>query len=180
MTVLTAPNDGSDRFVPRALATTSADGVWSATLPAGPARLVEAYYGGTATTEPALSADAQVGVPAKIRLKVEPTSVPWGGRIVISGQLLGGYIPASKTAVSQLLRLRIGVEGISGTAGIPDVERNGRFRTSYCFNPGRGVVHFWFSVSTLNETDYPYDPSSSRRVPVTVGPGNGEPQSCGG
>jgi hypothetical protein len=98
--------------------------------------------------------------------------VSWGKRIVISGRLLGGYIPGGTASVSQLLRLRIGLQHVSQTAGIPNVAANGRFRTTYCFNPGHGVVRFWFSVSTLNETDYPYAPNTSRRVDVTVGPGN--------
>jgi len=42
----------------------------------------------------------------------------------------------------------------------------------HCFSSGRGVAHFWFSVSTLNETDYPFAPSGSKRAGVTVGPHN--------
>lgn len=170
--ILTAPNNGSNQFTPVASATTVANGTWIATLPAGPSRLVESSYGGSSTTEPASSGDVTLLVPAKLRIKVKPTHVSWGKRIVISGSLLGGYIPANSASVSQLLRLRIGVDNVSQTSGIPDVGANGRFRTSYCFNPGHGVVRFWFSVSTLNETDYPFAPNTSRRVSVTVGPGN--------
>jgi hypothetical protein len=170
--ILTAPNNGSNQFSQVATATTAANGTWTATLPAGPSRLIEAGYGGSSTTEPSNSGDAVVLVPAKLRLKVKPRSVSWGERIVISGSLLGGYIPANSASVSQLLRLRIGVDNVSQTAGIPGVAANGRFRTGYCFNPGHGVVRFWFSVSTLNETDYPFAPNTSRRVSVTVGPGN--------
>lgn len=170
--VLTAPANGSNQFTQIGTATTAPNGTWSATLPPGPSRLVAAGYGGSPTTEPSGSADAVVLVPAKLRLNVKPTHVSWGGRIVISGRLLGGYIPVGRASVSQLLRLRIGLQHVSQTAGIPNVAANGRFRTSYCFNPGHGVVRFWFSVSTLNETDYPYAPHTSRRVDVAVGPGN--------
>ena len=81
--------------------------------------------------------------------------------------------------MSQLLRLRIGIRGIhiSQTAGIPDVDRAGNFRTSYCFGTGRGVVHYWFTVSTLREVDYPFHPAMSHRIPVRVGPRNAR-RSC--
>jgi hypothetical protein len=170
--ILAAPDDGSKRFTHTATVSTTATGTWTASLPAGPSRLIEAVYGGSGTTEPAASAAARVIVPAHVILHVTPSRAAWGSRIRISGRILGGYIPASQTAVSQLLRLRIGVQGISQTAGIPDVTRDGHFRTSYCFNSGHGVAHFWFSVSTLYETDYPFAPSGSKRARVTVGPGN--------
>jgi hypothetical protein len=168
--ILTTADDGSGRFAPTASTITAADGTWTATLPAGPSRLVEAVYGGSATTEPVGSADVRIAVPARLRILVAPVRVPWGTRIVVSGRLEGGHIPVSKTAVAQLLRLRIGVQGVSETAGIPAVTPRGRFRTTYCFNSGRGVAHFWFSVSTLNEADYPFARASSRRAAVTVGP----------
>ena len=98
--------------------------------------------------------------------------MPWGGGIVISGRVLGGYIPHNKRAVSQLLRLRIGAVGISQTAGVPNVHPNGRFRTGYCFGGGRGTLRFWFSVSTLREVDFPFDRGTSSRIYVTVGPGS--------
>jgi hypothetical protein len=170
--ILVAPDDGSNRFARTATVTSSATGTWTASLPAGPSRLVEADYAGSETTEPAVSAHARVTVPARVILRVTPGRATWGSRVRISGRILGGYIPANKTTVSQLLRLRIGVQGISQTAGIPDVARDGRFHTSYCFNSGNGVAHFWFSVSTLNETDYPFAPAGSKRRGVTVGPGN--------
>ena len=179
--ILSAPDDGTGNFRQVASAATDADGVWTAALPPGPSRIVVAVYDGSGTAEPTSSADARLIVPAKVRLSVEPQALPWGARVVISGRLLGGYIPANKTVVSQLLRLRIGTAGIFGTVGIPDVDRRGRFHTIYCFNPGQGVVRFWFSVSTLNETDYPYSPGASRRITVVVGPGNAPPpQRCSG
>jgi hypothetical protein len=170
--ILTAPNNGSGQFTQAAVTTTAANGFWTATIGPGPSRLIAAAYGGSPATEPTSSPDILVTVPAKLVVKIKPTRVRWGKRIVISGRILGGYIPANPQAVSQLLRLRIGVKGIhiSQTAGIPDVNRAGRFRTSYCFSRGRGIVHFWFSVSTLLETDFPFQPASSGRIPVRVGP----------
>jgi hypothetical protein len=162
--VLTAPDNGLEQWTQTAVVTTSPDGAWTTTLPGGPSRLVEATYAGDNSTLPSTSSTIHLVVPAKVNIHISPRSTRWGGTIMISGRVLGGYIPAGK-----LLRLRIGVEGVHATVGIPSVRRDGRFRTTWTFSSGRGVVHYWFSVSTLNEADYPYAPASSRRVYVTAG-----------
>jgi hypothetical protein len=172
--VLTVPNNGLDAFTQAAVATTGQDGVWSATLRSGPSRLVEAVYDGGSTVEPAASGQVRLIVPALVKLTIKPRRTHWWrsprspGTIRISGRVLGGYIPG---ADQQLLRLRIGVVGIPGvqsTIGIPDIAPDGRFHTTWTPAPGNGTVHFWFSVSTLHEADFPFAPASSRRVEVTV------------
>ena len=167
--VMTAPDNGQGRFTLARAVTTGSDGSWSAAVHAGPSRLVEAVYPGASTTEPAASQSVRIVVPAVARLRIKPRQVPWGGTIQISGRVLGGYIPGDR---QQLLRLRIGAEGISSTVGIPDIAPDGRFQTTWTFHPGVGVVSYWFSVSTLNEADYPFAPGSSPHVTVTVGPGS--------
>jgi hypothetical protein len=156
------------------VATTTADGVWSATLPAGPSRLVEALYDGGNTIEPASSGQVRLTVPALVKLTITPRRTHWWrsprrpGTIKISGRVLGGYIPG---ADQQLLRLRIGVigtPGVQSTIGIPDIAPDGRFHTTWTPAPGNGTVHFWFSVSTLHEADYPFAPASSAKVAVIV------------
>jgi hypothetical protein len=164
--VMTAPNNGHGDWTQAAVATTATNGGWSAHLPAGPSRLVDATYGGDATTEPSNSSTIHLIVPAKVKVRIRPRRVPWGGTIRISGRVLGGYIPTGK-----LLRLRIGVAGVRETVGIPNIRRDGRFQTTWTFASGSGVVRYWFSISTLNEADYPFAPASSRPVYVTVGPG---------
>jgi hypothetical protein len=163
--VFAAPDDGSHQFRPVAVITTRPDGSWSARLPRGPSRLVVAVYDGSTTTEPSISPAVRLIVPAKVRLRIQPTHTHWGATITIRGRVLGGFIPAGK-----FLRLRIGVGGIRETVGIPDVSPDGRFHTTWTFAPGNGTVRYWFSVSTLPEGDYPYAPASSPRVTVTVGP----------
>lgn len=164
--VVTAPNNGLGHWTVAAVVATASDGQWSAHLPAGPSRLVEAVYAGDSTSLPSASSTIHLVVPARVKIHITTRSTRWGGTIHISGRVLGGYIPAGK-----LLRLRIGVAGVRETVGIPNVRRNGRFHTTWTFAPGRGVVRYWFSISTLNEGDYPYAPASSRRVYVRVGPG---------
>jgi hypothetical protein len=164
--VMTAPDNGLEQWAQTAVVSTAADGSWSTALPPGPSRLVESAYSGDTATLPSTSATLHVAVPAKVKIHISPRSTRWGGTIKISGQVLGGYIPGGK-----LLRLRIGVEGVRGTVGIPSVQSNGRFGTTWTFSAGHGVVRYWFSVSTLNEPDYPFAPASSRRIYVRVGPG---------
>jgi hypothetical protein len=163
--VMTAPENGRGDWTEAAVVTTAADGAWTLRLPRGPSRLVAAFYGGDATTEPSSSRIVHLVVPARVRVSVTPTQAVWGGTIQISGRVLGGYIPSG----AKLLRLRIGVAGVRETVGIPNVARNGRFHTTWKFAPGRGVVRYWFSISTLKEDDYPFAPASSKRVYVTVG-----------
>jgi hypothetical protein len=164
--VFAAPDNGSNDYRQVAVVATRADGSWSARLPGGPSRLLVAVYNGSSTTEPAFSAPVRLDVPAKVLLQIHPARTRWAGTVRISGRVLGGYIPVGK-----FLRLRIGIAGIKETVGIPNVAPDGRFRTTWTFAPGHGIVRYWFSVSTLREADYPYMPASSRRVAVRVGPG---------
>jgi hypothetical protein len=160
---MTAPDDGLAQWQQSAVVTTAANGTWTAELPRGPSRLVEANYAGDTTTEASTSSLVHLVVPAKVQIQVSPRSTRWSGTIKITGRVLGGYIPSGK-----LLRLRIGVAGVKETVGIPNIAASGRFETTWTFAPGRGVVRYWFSVSTLNEADYPFAPAGSRRVYVTV------------
>jgi hypothetical protein len=169
ITVLSAPDDGVGQFEPVATVTTAADGSWSATLPPGPSRLVEAAYAGDPTTEPSVSGQALLIVPAKIELvRVSPTHVRWGGTVRIVGQLDGGYLPPG----GALVRLRIG-SGVSYTTyGVEEhVTGRGRFSTTYQFGAGEPSFRraFWFQIASLPMGNYPFAPAASRRIAVTVG-----------
>lgn len=173
--VLTAADNGRENFHVAAVATTAADGGWSARLPAGPSRLIEAGYPGAASTEGAISAPARLIVPAKIQLLgVSPRRVPWGGTVLLIGQLKGGYLPRG----GALVRLRIGLGNSDTTYGVREhVTGNGRFRTDYTFGAGDPAARrsFWFQIASLPMGDYPYAPASSRRLTVRVG---GHPRSA--
>ena len=166
--VLTAPDNGSNAFTEAAAVITGPGGSWTATLPPGPSRIIEASYPGSPTILPA-SGYATVITPAKIVLtSVTPDRTPWGRMVRVTGRVLGGYIPAS----SKLLRLDLGVVGIPGLSkiqGIPNVSPDGTFTTTYKFARYQGVVRFWLQVSSLAEADFPFSPSHSRRWIVTVG-----------
>ena len=169
VSVLSAPDNGLGQFTTTATVTTAADGSWSADLPAGPSRLVEAAYGGGPTTEPSLSAQVHLIVPAKVELlSVSPRKVAWGGTVRLVGQLDGGYLPAG----GALVRLRLGSGSAQTTYGVREhVGGDGRFATTYTFGDGVASVHrsFWFEVASLPTGDYPYAPARSRRLSVEVG-----------
>ncbi len=166
--VLAAPDNGLGSFAVITQTTTAADGSWTAHLPAGPSRVVEAVYGGDETTEGAFSSQVRVVVAARIRLlSVSPTHVPWGGTVHITGQLVGGYLPPSGT----LVRLRIGIGRSYQTYGVDHVAGSGRFSTTYTFGLGEASVHrsYFFQIATLPEGDYPFAPGASGRRTVQVG-----------
>ena len=167
--ILSAPDNASGAFTPVAWATTASNGGWSAQVPAGPSRLIEADYGGAATLEPSLSGQVTETVPAKVKLlRVVPRRVAWGQTVRITGQLLGGYLPSG----GALVRLRIGQGSSYQTYGVQEhVTGSGRFTTTYQFGAGDPAAHrsFWFQIATLPMGDYPYLPAASGRRSVLVG-----------
>jgi hypothetical protein len=174
--IATAPDNGLGQFSVAAVATTNASGGWSAKLPAGPSRIIEALYAGAPTLEPSTSNQVHVIVPAKVRLiSVWPTHVSWGGTVRIVGQLEGGYLPPG----GALVRLRLGRGSAYTTYGVQEhVTGNGRFTAGYQFGAGLTAVvqRFWFQLASLPMGgDMPWAPADSRKVYVTVG---GNPTSA--
>ncbi len=167
--VLAAPDDGRSGYSTVAVATTNADGGWSARLPAGPSRSIAAAYAGGPTTEGSYSAPIHLVVPARVELlRVSPRRVAWGGTIRLTGVLKGGYLPPG----GALVRLRIGLGHAFTTYGVHEhVGGTGRFTTLYTFGVGDPGIRrtYWFQLASLPMGDYPFAPSSSRRVPVVVG-----------
>ncbi len=174
--VLTAPDNGLGRFRPAVVTTTAANGSWSAALPAGPSRLVEAVYPGAPTLEPAASAQVRVLVPGIVKLiSVTPRRVAWGGAVRIVGRLVGGYLPAG----GALVRLRIGFGSSYTTYGVQEhVTGNGRFSTTYTFGIGDPRIFraYWFQIASLPMGNFPWEPAASRRLTVVVG--GHPPTSC--
>jgi len=166
--ILAAPENDSGAFSQVAVVTTGPNGSWSTTLPPGPSRIIRAVTDGTATILPS-SGQVTTIVPAKVKLlRVWPRRVPWGGTVHLVGQLLGGYLPPG----GALVRLRIGLGSARTTYGIREhVTGNGRFTTTYRFGLGDPNVYasYWFQIASLPMSNYPWAPSSSGRVTVTVG-----------
>jgi hypothetical protein len=161
--IRTAPDNGQHVFRQVAVATTAANGSWTARLPPGPSRIVDAVYDGSQTVEPS-SGQAGVTTPASISLDVQPRHAHWGGRIVLSGRLAGGYLPAAGETVILSVHFAGGAHDFAHVTARGD----GRFRYVYTFLPGIGTAAYPFSAETVRESDYPYTPKSSRRVTVDV------------
>jgi hypothetical protein len=166
--VLAAPDNGLGRFVPMANVTTNADGQWSARVPAGPSRLIEAVYNGDSTTEPTVSATAQLIVPAKIGFSISPRILPWSHAIHIVGHLEGGEIPRDGVALRLLVRYARSPQASDLLAF--RTNRRGQFKIGWSYRSGHGVAAYPFWVATTaTETDYAFAAASSRHVTVTFG-----------
>jgi hypothetical protein len=166
ITLLAAPDDGRGLFQPVTVVVTGADGSWTASLRPGPSRLIEAQYGGDATEESTASGEVKTVVPARVRLNIRPRQAQWGGKIRITGRLLGGYVPSG----GELIVLWIGWPGGSTEIGHLYAGSDGRFSSTYTFLRGNGTETYKLWATTARESSYPFTPSRSRAVPVTVRP----------
>ena len=164
--ILAAPDNGTGQLTQVAAATTAANGAWTARIPPGPSRLIEAEYPGDATVEPATSSSAHLTVPASVSLGLHPRRTHWGGRIRISGQLHGGYVPAG----GELVVLWIGWPGGSTEIGHLYARPDGRFASRYTFLRGNGTETYRLWATTARESDYPFAAGRSPAASVTVAP----------
>jgi hypothetical protein len=163
--IWTAPDNGSNRFSQVASETTSSDGAWQVKLRAGPSRLVQARYPGTATILPAIG-QVTLTVPAKIRIvSITPRHVAWGGTVNITAELDGGYLPSS----GELVELLYGYGRSKAPYGVKTHVTARRFTTSFTFGPGQTPVTFKFQVRALPDPAYAFSAASSNTVDVRVG-----------
>ena len=165
VTVWTAPDSGQGSFAPAATVTTAANGGWTATLPSGPSRIVEAVFNGGSTTEPAMSPQVRMVVPAALQFRIEPRRTHWGGKIHMSGRLLGGYIPTPGETVF----LHVAVRGLCCDIIHLTAGPRGRFGYTYTFVGGGGPYTYRFWAASVGEADYPYAANRSSVLTVTVG-----------
>ncbi len=178
VTILGAANNAAHAFAPISSTTTDANGFWVAKIPAGPSRLIEAAYGGTATTAAASSTLVRTIVPARLRILSHTARVAWGDTVTFRGRLYGGYVPRGGVNI----RLRYGYRRQSITYGVKThVGPRGRFRTTFTFGPGdpRDHVRFHFQFATLPGGNYPFHTADSNTVSVLVG-GHPPPARHGG
>ncbi|MHB8696376.1 MAG: hypothetical protein ACYDHH_34645, partial [Solirubrobacteraceae bacterium] len=153
----TAPDNGTGQFTRAAVATTSSTGAWSATLPAGPSRIIHAVYSGSATILPAAGV-ATVAVPAKIRItSITPLNPPWNSWITITGELSGGYLPPG----GALVELHYSYGRAQTVYGVKTHVTTSRFTTRFKFGPGQTPLTFGFQLSTLPASGYAFSPGWS-------------------
>ena len=169
--VLAAPDNGLNQYAQIATATTNASGEWTATVPAGPSRLIASSFAGSSTLEPVTSAPVTLTVPAKIKLLSVTRRVPWHGTVWIIGKLYGCYLPPT----GALVRMRIGQGSIRTTFGVVQhVTGDGVFKTNYQFGHGPATLHerYWVSAEILPTGDYAYAAADSARRYILVGGGS--------
>ena len=166
--ILAAPDNGLQQFVPIASVTTGSDGIWTAAVPGGPSRLIEAVYTGDSTTEPATSAAVKLIVPARIAMSIRPRVLPWSKTVTISGQLQGGYVPPDGVALRLLIRYPDSPQPSLLLALRTNPQ--GAFRIRWSYRSGHGVASYpmWIST-TATESDYPFAAASTRHIIVTFG-----------
>lgn len=166
--VLSAPDNGLGQFTAMASVVTAPSGTWTATVPAGPSRLIEAVYGGDSSTEPVTSGLVKLVVPARIGTTITPRVLPWNATVTIRGRLEGGYVPTDGVA----LRLLVRYPGSRRGSPLLALRTNARgtFKIRWSFYAGRGVatLPLWIAT-TATESDYPFAASSGRRISVTFG-----------
>lgn len=166
--VLSTPADNAPRFTTMASVATNAQGEWAARVPAGPSRLIEAVYPGSATTEPTVTSPVSLSVPARITLSIAPHTLPWHAAIRIRGRLIGGYVPADGVALRLLVRYPGSRQQTPLLALRTD--RHGRFDFTWSYHAGRGVATYPFALATTaTESDYPWAAASSPALRVTFG-----------
>jgi hypothetical protein len=164
--VYSSPDDNAPRFRVMRMVTTNASGEWTAKVPAGPSRLIEAVYPGNATTEPAGSSTVKLTVPARIAVHISPRVVPWSRKITISGRLVGGWVPRDGVA----LRLRVPYPGGRSLQEPFRTNSRGEFSFQWTYGSGRGVASYRFVVATTaTESDYPWAAAVSQAIRVTFG-----------
>jgi hypothetical protein len=166
--VLAAPDNGLGQFAAMATVTTDAFGEWTAPVPAGPSRLIEAVYPGDGTTEPAASGTVTLTVPAKIGISITPRVLPWHATLTIRGHLEGGYVPPRGVALRLLVRYTRAPQASVLLAF--RTNSRGQFKIRWAYPSGQGVASYPIWVSTTAaETDYAFAPSRSRHIIVTFG-----------
>jgi hypothetical protein len=165
--ILTRPAVGGSRFTTAETVTTDAGGQWSAKLPAGPSRLIEAHYAGAATIEPATS-HAELDVHARIELSITPARSSWHGTLHVTGHLVGGHVPRS--GVQLVLQVRYGGRRRWSTLEPVHTDGRGRFAATWSYHQGRGRARYPFRISFGAQAGYPYIAGASAPVLVRFHP----------
>lgn len=163
--ILTLPDGGSYSWRTARTVTTSADGGWRATLPAGPSRLIKAVYAGGPTTEPAASASARALVPASSTLTLMHRVLyigAFGVEAQFEGRLVGGFVPprGATVAVQALDR------GLWRTIATVTTDREGRWQAHYKVTGGPG--NYVIRVYVPRQGGYPWESSYSGHAALII------------
>jgi hypothetical protein len=152
-----------DRVAARGL--TAADGSYRLRVPRGPSRRLRVGYR-VRSTDPLLacSRPLRLNTPARLTLRVRPRSVPAGGRVRLSGRLLGGKVPARGKTVE----LQAFERGRWRTFQTARARRGRRFVARYRFSSSAAGRTFPMRARARPDALYPFSTGHSRVVRVRV------------
>jgi hypothetical protein len=154
---------GSTAMTALAGTTTRADGSWSFKALAGPSRLLRvAFYSHTLDTIPASALDFHENVQGAVSMHA-PHRARLGRAIVFTGQLAGGYVPATGESV----QMEIFYSGRWRTIEVLPTTSKGRWTYKYVFTLGAGASYL-FRAATVPNAGYPFLSIHSNPVRVTV------------
>jgi hypothetical protein len=151
------------RVAARAL--TASDGSYRLRVPRGPSRRLRVGYR-VRSTDPLLacSRTLRVNTPARLTLRARPRSVPAGGRVRLSGRLLGGKVPARGKTVE----LQAFERGRWRTFETARARRGRRFVARYRFSGSAAGRTFPMRARVRPDALYPFSTGHSRVVRVRV------------
>ena len=145
---------------------TDDDGRWRTTTVRGPSRRVtvgwRAYDRDRSYAE---TTELTLLVRAGVRLVARPRTVRNGGRVVLSGRLLGRPFPRGGILVTLQGKPR---RGKWRTFGVTRTRATGRFRYRYRFTRVRGRQRFAFRARIARQDGYPYEPAVAGTTKATV------------
>ena len=146
-------------------ATTNGSGRWVYHVPAGPSRQLGFEYMGTPLIDTASGTPgAELVTGGTIALKISKT-VKVGQKLVLTGSLPGGYIPAQGVA----LRVYYTEKGAHGTGDYPTTyhtNAKGRFTIK---EPSRKTARghtYTFWVQAVTPSPWPYQGATSKKLAV--------------
>ncbi len=144
-------------------ATTSSEGTFVASVPAGPSRTIEvAYRAFSADAGYAAVAKVQESVGAGVQLNITPRHTGSQGTITLSGRVFGP-VPAQGVVVELLVHYRGRWEPFRA----PRTGSRGRFHVVYQFQGGVGRFPFRALVFG-GQSGFPFVHGESRLVDVTT------------
>ena len=163
VSIMDAPDDGSNQWRRAAVVHTAADGSWHVTVSAGPSRLLRAVYGGGPQTEFANSDTVTLTVPSATTLHLERV-VHFGRSAHFSGRLLGGYVPQPGAFVV----VEAFDRGHWRSIATVRTDNLGRWRTTYTVNGGSGK--YPIRVRIPRQAGYPWAASVTPAQTLIVQP----------
>lgn len=141
-------------------AVTRANGSLTATVPAGPSRLIDLAYRASEGEGYAAQTEVRENVSAGLRLHVTPSRTTPTGTVQLEGQVLG-IIPTNGIVVEVLIYYL----GQWQPIRTPRTESHGRLRVNYQFHQATGQFPFRLRVR-YGQIGFPYGEACSKWVEV--------------